>query len=167
MSKKAQIISIDLIISVIIFIILISFVFLTISRYQTSINENIASQDINVKALQISDLLVKSSGEPSNWEDDVSKLNTIGLASRDRSLHISKITEFLELDYNLTKEKFNVETFDFYFALKELNGALVEIDDDNIEKGLSAGLNATNVVTIKRIVLYGGNEKRVEFTLWK
>ena len=167
MSKKAQIISTDLMISVVIFILLSSFVFLTIFRYQAKINENIASQDINVKALQISDLLVKSSGEPSNWEDDTSKLNTPGLASRDRSLHISKITEFLDLDYNLTKEKFNVENLDFYFALRELNGNLVEINEEDVKKGLNPGLNATNVVTIKRIVLYGGEEKHAEFTLWK
>lgn len=167
MSKKAQIISTDLMISAVIFILLISFVFLTISRYQTSINENIASHDINIKALQISDLLIKSRGEPTNWEDDISKLNTPGLASRDRTLLITKITEFLDLDYSIIKEKFNIENFDFYFALKELNGALAEIDESPIEAGLKPELNATNVVTIKRIVLYGGNEKQVEVTLWK
>jgi len=167
MHKKAQIFSTDLIISAAIFMILISFVFFTFSRYQTKIDDSIRIQDMNLKALQITELLVKSSGEPVNWEENVSKLNIAGLVSSDRRLLESKITEFIELEYNTTKEKLKIMPYEFYFALKEINGGVAKINGEEAEKGIKPNLTSKNVLTIKRMVLYGQNEKIIEFTIWE
>ena len=167
MHKRGQIFSTDLIISATIFIILISFIFFIFTRYQAKLNENINSNDIGIKAIQISDLIVQSNGDPSNWEKDSSKINTIGLVSNDRKISGSKVLEFIKLNYNTTRDKFNIRSFDFYFILKELNSASTSINGTIIKSGKFPNSAAKNIITIKRLVLYGQNEKVMEFTLWK
>ena len=167
MCKKGQVFSTDLMMSAIIFIILISFLFFTMTKYQSKINEAIKSDDMGLKTLQISDLLVESTGDPVSWEKDISKLNVIGLVSSDRKLSDSKLQEFIKLSYNTTKDKFNIMAFDFYFILKDINGATTQINNTLIKSGKTPNLDAKNIITIKRLVLYGQNEKILEFTLWK
>jgi hypothetical protein len=71
------------------------------------------------------------------------------------------------LSYNITKSKLSIGAFDFYFSLNELNGAITKINNIEVESGIKPSLNATIVVKMKRLVLYGQNEKYIEFTLWE
>ena len=54
-----------------------------------------------------------------------------------------------------------------YFALKEINGGVAKINGEEAEKGIKPNLTSKNVLTIKRMVLYGQNEKIIEFTIWE
>jgi hypothetical protein len=78
-----------------------------------------------------------------------------------------KILEFLNLDYNATREKMNIEGIDFYFVLKELNNGIVKINGNETKTGKSPSLNSTQIILVKRFVLYDEKERIVEFSLWK
>ena len=167
MNKKAQIFSSDLILSAFVFTAVLSFVFIILVNNQIKIENNLKNSDLEAKVLQITDILIQSPGDPTNWEEDTSNVNVIGLADKDRTLSEDKLTEFLELDYNITREKMNIEGIDFYFVLKELNEGIVKINGNETKTGMSPSLNSTQIILVKRFVLYDEKERIVEFSLWK
>ena len=167
-SKRAQIFSIDLIMSAVIFIALIIITTSVFYFYSLRIEDAIVNEDLQIKSMQITDLLIKTKGAPYNWEDDPNNVNIIGLVTSDRKFSTVKLREFVKLDENTIKEKFNIEGFNFYLTLKDLNGALYGIGDgDTSEVGTKPDLTAKNIITIKRIGLYNGQKSFMEFTLWK
>src|SRR3989344_8213091 len=107
--KKAQLFTTDLFIALSIFIILIGIVFLTWARYNAKLNEDINFEDMQIKAFQITDLLTKTEGYPSAWEKNISSLEVIGLMESERNLSLAKTQNFTSLDYNLTRQLFNIE----------------------------------------------------------
>ena len=82
--KKAQLFSTDLFISASIFLVLIISVIAFFTFYSVRVDETIKNEDLNLRTLQITDLLLKSEGLPYNWEDDPGNLQIIGLVSDDR-----------------------------------------------------------------------------------
>ncbi len=167
MNKKAQIFSSDLILSAFVFTVILSFVFLILVNNQIKIENNLKTSDLESKVMQITDILVQNPGEPSNWEDNAGSVKLIGLADTDRVLSEKKITEFSNIDYNITREKMGISGIDFYFVLKELNEGIVKINGNETKAGRTPGLNSTQIIIIKRFVLYDEKERIAEFSLWK
>lgn len=168
MSKRGQVFSTDLVLSVSIFIILLLIVISFFYFYSLRISDAIKNEDLKFKALQISDVLAKSGGEPGNWESDPTNADVLGLAVSDRTFTTVKVKEFVKLDEDVIKNKLNIESFNFYFSLKDPNGALYDISDgDFSEVGSKPSLEAKKIVTIKRIVTYGGQEAFMEFSIWE
>ena len=60
-----------------------------------------------------------------------------------------------------------IEGIDFYFVLKELNEGIVKINGNETKTGMSPSLNSTQIILVKRFVLYDEKERIVEFSLWK
>ena len=151
--KKAQMSMVDLFMAISIFIILIIAIALLWYNYKVKLAEDFAYEDLQVKAFQVSDLLVKSPGKPSKWEDNISSLGVIGLAESDRVLSKEKVEAFENISHNLGVKTLNLGGYNYYFELGSANGGLQP--------------NGDIVFTIKRYVLYEGQEKVFEFTLWK
>jgi len=167
-SKGGQIFSIDMVISASIFIIVITTVIFIWYSYSLRLEENIKNEDLQIKAFQISELLIKQRGIPYEWEKESNKVKVLGLVSSDRTFSTKKLREFVKLNKSSIKEKLNIENYDFYFSLKDLNGALFQLGDENpSEAGTKPTQNAKNVINIKRMGLYGDQEVIMEFTLWK
>jgi len=51
--------------------------------------------------------------------------------------------------------------------LKELNEGIVKINGNETKTGMSPSLNSTQIILVKRFVLYDEKERIVEFSLWK
>ena len=157
--RKGQIATIDLFIALVVFFILIITVIQIWSLYNHRLGEDMDDETLQLLGFQISDFLVKSPGFPTAWEENVSSLEVIGLASSDRILSQEKINAFITLDYSLLKEKFNIEPFEYKFRIKDMTNNVIN----------ESGLNFTgdkSVVTERYVMVK--NEKRVmEFTLWK
>ena len=159
--KKGQLFSLDLVASVVIFIILFAFIISLWNLYSTRLSENIYSEELQLLSFQITDLLVKSQGEPTNWENNPENVSVIGLKLNPNYLDSNKINAFLTLDYNLTKELFNIERFDFNFKILDLNGNTIS------ETGLSSPETNSYIISNKRLVIIQNETRQISFTLWK
>ncbi|MBI2499527.1 hypothetical protein HYV88_04770 [Candidatus Woesearchaeota archaeon] len=167
LSKKGQVQSLDLFISATVFIILLVTLILVWDNFSKRLDNKIAYEDLSEKAIKITDILVETRGVPDKWENDADKVNVIGLVSNDRVLSSNKIEEFIDMEYDDVRELFNIEAYDFYFRIIDSNGALIQVHDNDVELGNKPSLSSKFVITIQRIVLNGGSEVVLEFTLWE
>jgi len=120
---------------------------------------------MQLKALQISDTLVKNPGTPTAWEVNPTEVEVIGLAHKDRILLKEKVDEFAILNIDEIRGLFMINYYDynFYFKLEDSEG--VEI------KTHGSDPTGNYVVNLQRKVLYedenGIEEATMEFALWK
>jgi len=157
--RKAQIASIDLFIAITIFLFLALITIYTWNLYNTRLGESLEYEKMQLIAFQITDLLVKNPGHPSGWEESPANVGVIGLAQDDRVLSQSKITAFANLDYDTSKERFNIEPYDYKFKIKDLSNNVIQ------ESG-QAFIGDTSIV-VERYVLLNNEKTIMEFTLWK
>ncbi len=156
--KKSQIVIIDLVIALFIATILIIVIILAWNRYTIILNEDCMYKEMQIIAFQTADLLIKTGGEPIDWEKTPSSVDVIGLASSDRSLSIEKVAAFLNLSYNISSKSLGLEFYDFYFQLKHVNGTKLG----------EYGKPPNNfVVNAQRLVSYKNEKAIVEFAVWK
>ena len=151
---KGQLITSDLVMAVFILIVMIPLIVLSFESSIDAAAENAKENDMNTAAVKISDLLVRTGGYPSNWENDINSTIVMGLASQDKTLDASKLYAFLNADYGKTKEIMNIRGYDYYFTL--------------VNNGSAKGLlvDGEKAAFIRRIVSFNGAET-LEFTLWK
>ncbi|MBS3172314.1 hypothetical protein J4438_01890 [Candidatus Woesearchaeota archaeon] len=164
-NKKAQVAVLDLFIAAMIFGILVTAIMITWNDYNEKIDKRISQNTNLIRAYHISDLLTRYAGKPSAWEkfgEDTAEdpLTIIGLAKEDHVIDNDKLTTFLSLDYNYTKDKLSINSYEYYFKILNIDGS-----DFNpvIEKGIK--MNNTNYVTLKRYVIYNESEAILEFWL--
>ena len=164
--RKAQIASVDLFIAITIFLILTAATIYTWNLYTIRLNENLEYEKLQLIVFQITDLLVKNPGHPTGWEENPNNVGVIGLAQDDRVLSQDKITAFINLDYDISKERFNIEPYDYKFRLKDLSGSILQ---DESEQYLESGQTFTGDISIviERYILFNNEKAIMEFTLWK
>lgn len=156
--KKSQMAIIDLFIAIFVFSILVVMVIFIWNKYGMILTENNEYGRMQIITFQRADLLVKSKGDPRNWEDFPAGVDVIGLAESDRNISIEKVDAFINLSYNTTLKSMGLELYDFYFQLKHINGT----------KLAEHGNNPNNtVVNVQRLVTYKNEKAIVEFAVWK
>ncbi|MBN2122329.1 hypothetical protein JW721_04735 [Candidatus Micrarchaeota archaeon] len=121
MSRKGQINSIDFMIAVLIFavilVFLIGFWFLNMAE----LSEMMGRDRLDSTSIAVSDMLIKTPGVPENWEDGPSDVWAIGLATTQNVLSKEKVANFTALDYNESREIMGLDG-DYYFYIEDLDG---------------------------------------------
>ena len=158
--KKSQLAVTDLFLALFIATILIVTIIFAWNRYIVILGDNVDYEEMQIIAFQVSDLLVKSKGEPEDWENNPDNVDVIGLASSDRELSTEKVDAFVNLPYNITSKSLGVELYSHYFQLKHINGTKMA------EQGVIFPKNRS-VVNVQRLVVYENEEAIVEFAVWK
>ena len=118
------------------------------------------SQEMQLRAYAIAESLVKTKGEPGNWETlPASSIERLGLAQSTLSLDAQKVNAFknLDLNYSVVKEILRAGQNDYFF---QLDGTT------DVNAGIAPPIDATKIV-IRRIVEFEGSEAVVIFTLYK
>jgi hypothetical protein len=160
MSKKGQIFSTDLVLSIIVFTILFIFVLSLWNLYSIRLHQNTQSDEMQLISLQITDLLTKTQGYPHNWQQGIPGNITIGLSSAQGDLSQEKIDAFIALNYTIAKELFNIERFEYKFEIANINGELIN----------SSGIDPNNSIesiSIIRHYLQNDNTRKLTFILWR
>ena len=158
--KKSQIVMIDLMMAMFIFIVLLTAIMLFWNRYTLTANKQIEYEEAQFMAYQISDLLVKAKGKPLDWEKNLSNVHVIGLASSDRIISTSKVNAFLNISYNNSKKILNIPYYDFSFQIKDLGG-------NNITALYGKKAGEDFIISLRRYVLYENEKAIMELKLWK
>ncbi|MFH1592350.1 MAG: hypothetical protein ABIB47_03210 [Candidatus Woesearchaeota archaeon] len=161
---KGQIVSLDLILSIVVFILLIGGIIAFWNIYILRFNANIKQEELALKATKITDLFVESQGVPTGWNE--TNVQVIGLVDRDRRLSSNKLASLLNVTYAQIKTSLNIDANEFYFRVVDLNGALVKAKGNFVEVGNSS-LDVEQVIEMRRFALYGNQKVVLEFSIWE
>lgn len=159
-NKKSQIFTIDLMVAMFIFIVLLTAIMLMWNRYIVIANNQIEYNEAQIMAYQVSDLFVKTKGKPSNWEENSSNALIIGLASSDRIISTAKVNAFLNISYNNSKKILNIPYYDFSFQINDLLG-------NNLTNFYGNTAEGDFIISLKRYIFYENEKAIMEFQLWK
>ncbi|MEK7540381.1 MAG: hypothetical protein AAB558_03975 [Patescibacteria group bacterium] len=160
LDQKGQTVLIDFFFASIVFLIVFFAVQAQWTQDLEAAKEKSVSQEMQLKAYAIAETLVKTTGEPDNWETlAISSVERIGLAQSTLSLDTQKVNAFKNLDqnYSAVKEILRAGQYDYFF---QLDGTT------DVNAGLAPPTDATKIV-IRRIVEFEGSEAVVLFTLYK
>ncbi len=167
MNKKTQLIAIDLIIAVTIFVfIIVITIFPLWNIYEVKLNERVDKTKMELKSFQVADKLIKTPGIPNGWEtlEDEDGIISLGLAMRNKEILKEKSEKFTQLSEETIKTKLKIKEYNFYFLLKDLN-------NNEIGSRGSIPQNPKTVFSIKDYVLYNDNGVKqdavMEIKIWK
>jgi hypothetical protein len=169
MSSRGQGIALDFLFAVLVFLLVLNSVMTIIDSGTQSVSEKNLLNNLNAKASQTMDLLVRTDGNPNDWEKlDLGDVVAIGLAKRDRALDEDKVGRFFELagsysssDYNAVKSLLLIG-YDYYFELEDSEGLVLE------QTGTPGDFRWEDMmqVTVQRVVNYNGVEVIAELSIY-
>jgi hypothetical protein len=155
--KRGQVWSLDLITSIVIFLLVLIPLFFLWIYINSQSQQQILFDEVENLALSVSDALIRTKGLPEYW--DTSTVNVIGLASEENILNATKVSYFLSMagsDYNRTRTLLT-GGYDFFFNLTDLNGtAYGTAGSKPAEKML---------IPVERYCLYNERITKLEFVL--
>ncbi|MFH1376146.1 MAG: hypothetical protein ABIH25_00765 [Candidatus Woesearchaeota archaeon] len=166
--KRGQVAVLDLFIAAVIFGILVATIMFTWNEYNIKIEKHIEYNDLIIKTFHIADLLTQYPGKPSTWElprplshstEQQTSITTIGLVYEEGIIDEYKLEKFLNTSYNETKDIFNINNYEYYFKIINLDGSDL---NPIIEKGI---LQNKTKVSIRRLVIYQNEEAILQFQL--
>ena len=154
-SKKGQFFSYDAIVAGLLFILLLSLLYIYWNSLRTTISINI--DDSTRIALDVSDMLL-TPGYPLNW--DSTNFNQLGLTKDYNTIVIdeNKVGNLSTIglyNYTLLKQKLAVGPNEIYIK---------------IGTGITIGMQpeaSTSLVTITRPAVYKGNLTNLSITIWR
>ncbi len=149
LSIRGQANSIDFMLSITVFTILLTVILGFWLVGILDMERMIARNRLEAEAVTISDLLVKSPGNPEDWEKNQSELGMLGLSNSDNVLNTDKVRNFTSMNYSLTKEYLGIAD-EYYFYIETLDG------DRLYESG--NGTLAEQAFGISRPALMGSEE---------
>lgn len=159
--KRSQLGISDIFFASTILLVLIGAIFFVYNNYSVKFESRHEFNRMQLSALQLTDMLVKSSGEPDGWENNSSMARVIGLAykgNNGRNISPQKVESFVGMNYTMAKEILGTD-YDFYFRMTGTEGTIMA------EKGLKS--EGTQAVSIERRVMYRENDTILSFVLWK
>ncbi len=118
--KKGQIFTIDFMISVAIFIIVLITIISTWYYIDTHIKEIESRRDMHSISLSISDALVRSPGHPTEW--NTTNVQSIGLAKEEYVLDVRKSMSLMNLDYDTARSIMRLGNYHVFIYLTDING---------------------------------------------
>ncbi|MBU0469854.1 MAG: hypothetical protein KKA62_05405 [Nanoarchaeota archaeon] len=158
-NRKGLVFSTDGVVSIIVFLVVMIFIISLWNLYGNKLQESVALEELELLNFQITDLLMKTSGTPTDWESSPTDALALGLRSNPGMLDDGKLTAFLTMDYNLVKTLLNIERFEFEFVLKDDNGNVLN------SSGISP-IDTDRAVSSSGFMLLNNETRELIFTLW-
>ena len=159
--KSGQIFTLDTMIALIVFVIILFF-FVSFWNMQTNrMQENTQNSVLLRDGHQFMQLLISSRGEPENWPITNDTVIFPGLMEYPGYMHPGKVNALFNLNYNVTRVLMNVERYEYELVMFASNGAILN----------SQGINASNIDTskyvIERNIIVDNETRKITLTMWK
>jgi len=158
LNVRGQVFSYDFLVAFIIFIFLISAMYLTWNNQVTHMRYVRQFERARFAATAITDNLTLLPGKPSYWENN-SDTNFYGLAVKPNELATGKLTAFASRDYEAVKESLNIDEYEFFLRI---------VQDGNTVYSYGQGLSDPQlVIGLERVVTYDGRPAKLYFKLYQ
>ncbi len=155
--RKAQVWSLDFIVSVVIFLVILIPLLFTWDYINAKNREQILFDDAEGIALSVSDALLRTRGVPEGWNG--ASVSVLGLAERENVLNATKIAYLLSMatsDYNRTRAILS-GGYDFFLNITDLNGTSLGIAGSKPEGRM--------VIPVERYCIYNERIAKLEFAV--
>ena len=169
--ERGQGIAIDFLFAVLVFLLVLNACMALMGSSAESASDKILLNELNAKTSQTIDMLVRTEGNPNDWEQHgIDEARIIGLAKRDRALDKGKVDKFVEWaanysdvigDYNKVKSLLLIG-YDYYFRIVDSDGLLLKETGQPDQAARERMVN----VNVKRIVNFNGEEVIAELTIY-
>lgn len=164
MNERGQISTLDLVVASAVFLsILFSAVYLW-GDTMKSIGRTSEKNDLDSKVLDISETLVKTQGEPPDWQNmaagdiNSSSVKSLGLASEDNILDPEKIDKLKLIDYDEAREMMGLSREGYNITITNSSGEVTH----SIGRPVFGQSGGT-----ERIVLVSGVKSIINIKLFK
>ncbi|MBN2014242.1 MAG: hypothetical protein JW778_03590 [Candidatus Altiarchaeota archaeon] len=127
MHKKAQISNFDLVIAAGIFLFILFVMIGTWGEMTNKINHFEDRRSTYYKGLDITEMLVKTPGNPPNWEQldtlNPSTVYAVGFSSQPNVLDKDKLERFDTFEYEQMRDLLGLSREDFHLLIHDVKGA--------------------------------------------
>lgn len=170
-NEKGQGIALDFLFAVLVFLLVLNAsISLMDLSYESDLDKSLIV-DLQAKAAQTIDALVRTEGSPSDWQNrGIGEASLIGLAKRDRALDEGKVNKFVEWanvygseNYEKTRALLLIG-YDYHFRIISSAGATRKEAPSQATQ--PSKWNGMTAVRAKRIVNFNGDEAIAEFTIY-
>lgn len=163
-NKKSQIVSLDLTIAIVLFSVIVIAMIVFFDLFLNRLQTNLIETEILNNAFAMSDFLVSTPGEPTDWNNNT--VIALGLAGYDRNLSEKKLNNLSNLNYNYTKGLLKIDIFDYDYSIliTDLNKTAQGIV---YSYGISPSPSAKTMIKIRRYVIFKNETSIFELNLWK
>ena len=180
-TKKGQVFTWDLAISISIFLIVIAMLFYMWDTTISKVTETREIYEMESIATEAAEQLIRTPGVPHDWEDtdkyEVINISSIGLANVEpRVLNDEKILRFVDLansDYDTMRALLGIREYDFYFNMTYFNETINEtINETQLfinGKEIAAGTlpsNASFTISARRTAILNDKILKLYFSVW-
>lgn len=165
---KAQVWSIDFIVSVMAFTAVVALMLFVWKSASTQAGESIRIGELQKVALNAADMLVRSPGIPPNWTSE--GVVFMGLAEREGVISPDKVSEMLGTGYNESRKALHIGSGEFYISLRDYNGTLLNVTAAGNQTAAEHGSYPNGsgfVVPVERYVLFNGELARLRLIVWE
>lgn len=163
--NKGQIISVDLIVSVVIFISVFAVCLLVSVRSLEELRDSYESSILNKKVQRISEILVRTQGLPQDWNE--TSATSIGLAESEFILNYTKILRLKNMQASRVRSLLGLGEYDFFVNITNLTR-------QSFPEGLTIGSEPTDakkIFSVERFVLVDFENRRemgvFKLMLWR
>ena len=166
MQHKGQIVTTDFLAATVIISLLLAFIFISWNQTVNESRDVENRKEITISAISLSDSLLKSKGDPDNWESGGKINNTLGLVIDDHVLDPNKLKAFAMLNQTSLKNLLGIQNYNFYFKVSDRN-KIVNVDNTKIETGSHPNQSSSIVINSQRIALLNNMPVYLDFVVWR
>ena len=145
---KGQVFSMDLLLAVVIFIIVVGILMATWNFNKNRMDEAAWSGSLEDIAYTTSDSLVMTPGSPSNWEENTSGVVSLGLSRVERNIDERKIDSIVSIDVVVLRNLTHAGVNNISITLLDASG--------NVLKKAGVDPVGEYFVSSSRVVIYNG-----------
>jgi len=156
--NKGQLLTVDYIIGVMLFMLLLTACLYVWENILYKIQEDQLTLELMNTAKRISDQFVRTSGNPNNWESNVSAASSVGIAIDDRVISQAKFAELAGMNYSNLRYYLGVGSFDVYLKLSNTSGSVFGEAGNRPAEAL--------VVNTRRIVSMDNQTALLDVSVW-
>lgn len=153
-SLKSQVFSLDFIIALTMFILILGFFFWAWNSIEVKKTEARENTELSIMALQIADSLSSKQGFPQYWDTvSSSEISSLGLLT-GTEISAHKITALVAMNYSDLKQKLGVlgPRYEVGIEINSFNGTAYT---SNATIGLLPNINFTKSEKNQRLIAYG------------
>ena len=119
--NKSGYIQIDLMFAGILFLTLLTLIYTSQTDYFEKLYLSQETLKLKSTAKDLCKTLSQTQGIPSNWQTDLTSLNSIGLLNTSHKLDSSKLTPLQNINYIQIKQQLHLKKYNFHINITNLN----------------------------------------------
>lgn len=161
--SKGQTISLDFLVSVIIFIVFMLLLIPVISNIESDFQDQKNRRFMETKIITVSDLLLKTPGYPENWNDV--NVESIGLVTGEQ-LNGSKMMILKTMGYDRVRSIIGLSGTEFYMNFTNYKNEPVFFNGIKLEYG-NSDISGNYVYKIKRLSVMNDTIIIMNLVIWR